>query len=386
MFVAACACAAGAAAQDTGVSGAPDDRPKAADVPVSGGAVDSGFLVRTFSWVQSKLDGRSTSSEGLYPEFGGMIPGAGVSAGAGYRHGIAGTGAIVDASAAISWRRYTAMQTQIAWPRFLNDRLTLGGDLQYQDFKQIHFFGVGNDSLKSEQTNFRLRTLDVMGFATVRATSTLSITGRTGVLRHVGIDPIRQPGLLHADVAVDMDTRDVPGYPARGGRYRIAAAMYHDQELARYSFRRIEADAAQYLPLGRTVLAVRGRIDLSQTAAGQEVPFYLLPALGGTNSLRGFLDYRFRDRDLLLAGAEYRWPIFRALDAAVFYDAGAVAPRAGALTNRLHGDYGAGVRLHSSAHMLARLDVARSREGTRTLLSLSVPFSAASRSVAPYVP
>ena len=48
---------------------------------------------------------------------------------------------------------------------------------------------------------------------------------------------------------------------------------------------------------------------LTETAAGQEVPFYLLPTLGGSTTLRGFLDDRFRDRDLLLFNAEYRFPI-----------------------------------------------------------------------------
>lgn len=385
MFVAVCACAASAGAQNTGVPSAPDDRPKTAEADDNGG-VNQGVLARTFSWAQNRIDGRSTSREGFYPRFGGMIPGAGPSAGVGYRHGLAGAGAIVDASAAISWRRYTMMQSQIAWPRLLNDRLSLGGTLQYGDFAQIDFFGIGNDSLKTERTDFRLRTLDALGFATVRANSALSVTGRAGLLRHIGVDPMQQPSLLHADAAVEMDTRDVPGYPARGGRYRISTAMFHDQTLSRYSFGRVEGDVAQYVPLGRSVLTVRGRIDLSQTSAGQEVPFYLLPALGGSNSLRGFLDYRFRDRDLLLMGAEYRWPIVRALDAAVFYDAGAVAPQASALANRLHTDYGIGVRLHSTTHLLARLDVARSREGMRTLLSFSAPMKLATRDIAPYVP
>ena len=385
MFAATYSCAAAAGAQETGVSGGPDDRPKATEADVST-AAKPGVLARTFSWAQTKIDRRATSTEGFYPQFGGMIPGAGMSAGGGYRHRLANTGAVVDASAAISWRGYRTMQSQIAWPRLLNDRLAFGAKLQYQDFTHINFFGVGNDSLKTQRTDYRLRTVDTLGFATIRASSRVSVTGRTGLLRHVGVDPGQQPSLLHADVAVDLDTRDVPGYPARGGRYRIATAMYHDQNLSRYSFRRVEGDAAQYIPLGRSVFAVRGRIDLSQTGAGQEVPFYLLPSIGGSNSLRGFLDYRFRDRDLLLVGAEYRWPIFRAVDAALFYDAGAVAPRASALTHRLHSDYGVGVRVHSSTHLLARVDVARSREGTRVFLSLSAPLSPASRVVVPFVP
>jgi outer membrane protein assembly factor BamA len=179
---------------------------------------------------------------------------------------------------------------------------------------------------------------------------------------------------------------DRPGYPSSGGRYRASIAMFHDRDLARYSFRRFEADAAQYVPLGRSVLAFRGRIDVSQTAPGQDVPFYLLPSLGGANSLRGYLDYRFRDRDMLLMNAEYRWPLLRRVDAAVFYDAGSVASASNLLSRKIYTDYGAGLRLHSATRMLVRLDVARGAEGARALVSFSTPLALPNRAVAPYVP
>jgi outer membrane protein assembly factor BamA len=197
----------------------------------------------------------------------------------------------------------------------------------------------------------------------------------------------QQPNYLHADVAMDVDTRDVPGYPASGGRYRLSMAMFHDQDFSRYSFRRVEAEAAQYVPLGRTVLALRGRLDLSHSGAGQAVPFYMLPSLGGSNSLRGYLDYRFRDHDAMLLGAEYRWPIHRTVDAALFYDTGAVAPATSALLGHTHSDYGVGIRVHSARHLLTGLDVARGSDGIRAVVSFAAPLGLrSSRTVAPYVP
>lgn len=406
LLVAACAFSATAAAQNTGGPGAPPEEPQAQEVG-AGAAAGPGRLARVFSWAEIKMDGPSTPHDGFYPALGGMIPGAGFSAGPGYRHRLFGDAAVVDASAALSWHRYQMMQSQLTWPRLLDDRLAVGGQVRYQDFTQINFFGIGSGSLKSNQTDYRLKDLDALGFATVRANAWLSITGRTGLLRRVGIERgtstqyrsagdrfdeasapglTEQPNYLHADVAMDVDTRDVPRYPSRGGRYRVSMAMFHDQDFARYSFRRIEADAAQWVPIGRSVVALRGRMDLSQTGDGQDVPFYLLPSLGGSSSLRGYLDYRFRDRDLLLLGAEYRWPILRQVDAALFYDAGTVAPAASALTRHLHTDYGAGIRVHSATRMLVRLDVARGREGTRALLSFSAPLALPNRTVAPYVP
>jgi outer membrane protein assembly factor BamA len=128
-------------------------------------------------------------------------------------------------------------------------------------------------------------------------------------------------------------------------------------------------------------------VALSQTGAGNQVPFYLLPALGGQNTLRAYANYRFRDRNVVLVGAEYRWPVFRLLDAALFADAGRVAPTArDLLRERLHRDYGFGLRFHSTTRSIARIDVAKGTEGTRVSLSLNVPFGSFSSHVIPYVP
>ncbi len=405
-LLAACLCAPSAIAQDTGADASARERAAKTDEAQDADAPRAGRLARTIAWAEAKMEGSGTR-DGFYPELGGLITGAGTSIGPGYRHHVFGDRAIVNASAAMSWRRYSMMQSQLVWPRLLDDRLSVGAQVKYQDFTQVNFFGVGAGSLKSQQTDYRLRDLDASGFASMRANRWLLVSGRAGVLQSVEIERgmsalypsttdrfnevsapslTREPRYVHADVALDADTRDVPGYPSRGGRYRISAATYHDQDFSRYSFRRIGADAAQYFPIGASVFAVRGRLDLSQTASGQEIPFYLLPTLGGSNSLRGYLDYRFRDRDLLLLNAEYRIPVARLLDLAAFYDAGTVAPTVGGLGHRLSTDFGAGLRLHSKAHMLARLDVARSREGMRVLLSFTAPLALPNRTVAPYVP
>src|SRR5439155_26697967 len=99
----------------------------------------------------------------------------------------------------------------------------------------------------------------------------------------------------------------------------------------------------------------------------------MMPALGSQASLRGYADYRFRHRNALLLSGEYRFPMVKLVDAALFYDAGATAPTiGGALSMRArHSDYGVGLRVHSPSRLLARLDVARGTEGTRILASFT---------------
>jgi outer membrane protein assembly factor BamA len=375
-----------------------------ADVPA---VAHPGVVARAVEWAGAKLDGPSAPHDGFYPETGGMIPGAGLSVGPGYRRHLFGDRMIVDASAAVSWRRYSMMQSQLTWPRLAHDRVSLGAQVKFQDFTEINYFGIGRDSALGDQTDYRLRNLDVLGNAAVRARPWLTVTARAGMLRRVDISPGRstlhpsttdifddrsapglvdQPNYVHADVGADVDTRDNPGYPAHGGRYRLSLATFQDRDFARYSFRRVEADAAHYVPLGRTVFALRGRLDVSTAAANQQIPFFMLPTLGGSSSLRGYADYRFRDRDLVQLTAEYRWPLLRALDAAVFYDAGTVAPSIAELRGRPATNYGIGVRAHSATHLIARVDVARGSEGMRALLTFTAPLALSNRTIVPFVP
>jgi hypothetical protein len=56
----------------------------------------------------------------------------------------------------------------------------------------------------------------------------------------------------------------------------------------------------------RLVLALRGWLVASDTGDGRVVPFYLQPGLGGHNTLRGYPDYRFHDRNMLVLTVESR--------------------------------------------------------------------------------
>ena len=65
----------------------------------------------------------------------------------------------------------------------------------------------------------------------------------------------------------------------------------------------------------------------------------------------------------------------RFFESAVFYDAGKVAARTSDLDlNHLKTDYGFGVRFHAPMATVLRVDVARSREGTRLVFAASPVF------------
>jgi hypothetical protein len=115
-------------------------------------------------------------------------------------------------------------------------------------------------------------------------------------------------------------------------------------------------------------------MQLANAATDQTIPYFMLPALGGGSSLRGFGSWRFRDRNSLLLQAEWRVLANRFLDMALLYDAGRVSDRRNDLTNSLKSDYGVGFRFHSSMATPLRIELVRCNEGFNLVFSSKGSF------------
>ncbi len=156
----------------------------------------------------------------------------------------------------------------------------------------------------------------------------------------------------------------------------LLRATIHDfrqQNTGPYSFRRLDGVAEQYLPIlsGNWVFYFGVRASTTQTDAGQSVPYFLMPDLGG-HYLRGYGTYRFVDKHSITVTAEYRWYAQEYLDAAIFYDAGKAVPERSQIDfTALNQSYGAGIRLHGPRTTMLRIEVARSHEGTRLIFAFS---------------
>ena len=390
---------------------APDSADAAAQP--SGPVSKPGLFRRGLNLIDSETE-QGRSKDGFYPELENMITGAGwISAGPGYRRHFLNNHALVDGSAAISWRAYKMARARFELSDLARNHLTVGSQVRWQDLTQVNYFGVGADSLESQRSEYRLKSTNVVGYANVRANQWLTIGGNGGWLRQPTLsssvgpfdrdfpdtlllfsgDPgVGQPvSFAHGGVSLTADTRDHPDHPLSGGFYRAAAAMYSDRDLGQFSFRRYEAEGLQVVPVvgAKWTLAMHGWLVASDTSSGNSVPFYMLPTLGGHSTLRGYSDYRFHDRDLLVANIESRWALSRNIDAAAFFDAGNVAVRVGDL-NLDKTSYGAGVRLHSRTSTLGRLDVGHSREGWKVVFRLTDPFrlkrTTQQTAVVPFVP
>jgi outer membrane protein assembly factor BamA len=355
--------------------------------------------------------------DGFYVETGNLVSGEGwISAGPGYRRSLLDGRARLDMSAAVSWNYYTMAQVAFELPHLAHDRLSLGVQTRYQDALALDYFGLGNRSLKSDQTAYRFRNFDLLATGRVQANRWLALEGRAGwipspdLLTANGrvsvpntVDRFTeasapgittQPAYVHADVSILADTRDHPGHPTDGGLYRAAASVYADRDGGAYSFRRYEIEGTQFVRLGtpKWILGLHAWGVFSDTSGGATVPFYLMPAIGGKNTLRGFYSYRFHDNDMALANIESRWALLTHMDLAVFGDVGTVAHTAS--TFDIHDtrhSFGAGVRVHNATSTLVRIDAGHSADGWRLFFVMSEPFKRATpnsgrMSVVPFVP
>ena len=359
-------------------------------------------LVKGLEFVDRKLD---TDDEvdmkpGFYPELGNMVTGAGwISAGVGYRHLLFDESAMVEVSTGVSWRAYKMARARFELTKLAHGRLAVGTEVRWQDLTQVTYFGAGPDSLASDRSEYRMSSVNTLGYVTVRPLESVAVDARFGWLSGPQLgppagaflrgnpateevfprDPVfqldEQPSYLYNETAVTADTRDQPGYPTRGGFYRAAWTRYSDRDAGRFSFQRYEGEAAHFLPLAERhlVVALHAWVVGTTASEGQQVPFYLMPSLGGANTLRGFSDYRFHDRHLAVVNAEARLAISEHFDGVAFVDAGNVASRFGDL-NLDRTSYGLGVRVHGQDATHARLDVARSVEGWRLVFRLNDPF------------
>jgi outer membrane protein assembly factor BamA len=325
--------------------------------------------------------------EGFHPKLGTLTTGSGFAYGLGFRDRdlFSNTGAL-EIWAAGSVKRYWATEARLRFPRLAENRVYLETWASHRDYPEENFFGLGPDSNRDDRSDYAIRTNHFGGRAGVRPLSHLLVGGGIEYLEpRLGegqndrfpdvsdsFSPSEAPGLdtradfLRSEAFIEVDYRE-PRHPKKGGWYRIDFSHYDDRTAGQFTFNRLDADLRQFIGFlaGRRVIAARLFVSTSDTDAGQTMPFYLMPTLGGNDTLRGFREYRFRGPHAILAQGEYRWEIWSGFDAALFYDAGKVANRREDLDfEDLESDYGIGFRFNTNNGIILRVDAAfGSRDG-----------------------
>lgn len=326
---------------------------------------------------------------GFHLGYGGLHTGSGLALGTDWRQERL-AGGLVDLRATVrgSLKKYEKLEFQIGMPRLRNEHVFLDFNVAYRNYPQERFFGLGPKSRQQDRTNFRLEDTTYLGTMGVKWKRVFRVGVKGGMIaantgpgtdtRYASTEKVFtprntpaldvQPNHYQVGTFAQMDWRDEPGNPRSGGNYLVQWNLFGDRNKSLYTFRRYEVEAQQYLPFfnRRRVIAFRAKTSLTDTSPGQSVPFYMMPTLGGSEDLRGFREYRFRDKNLMVYNLEYRWEVFSGLDMALFGDAGKVfTSRSDFSLDHLEGSYGMGFRFNQAKSVFLRVDLGRSREGMR---------------------
>lgn len=327
-------------------------------------------------------------ARGVFVTFGDIKRGSGPSIGPAYGKTF-DNGVVFETKAVLSLKRAKVAQVSIHSPKLLGERLRFKGRARWQDVPKVSFHGVSPGAPGRGATYAETMTEVSVG-AIMQPAPLLRLDAGVGVERFetgIGANPGPEeaalftgapgvgadPRYVHSHASAALDSRDSDGYTRRGTLLRGTFHDYREQTSGPYSFQRVDGVAEQYIPVlrGNWVIYLGVRGSTTTSGAGDTVPYFLMPDLGG-HDLRGYDNYRFRNRHSLMFTAEYRWYAQEFLDGAIFYDAGkAVSRRADLDFSGLKGSYGAGIRLHGPRTTMLRLEVARSREGTRLILAFS---------------
>jgi hypothetical protein len=322
-------------------------------------------------------------TEHLAVVFGGIKQASGVALGPAISQQFR-SGAYAQLKAEYSVNNFFLIQARYDSQPFWKKRALVISRLRWEDAMELPLYRLGQDS-PNLHLDHAERKREASSRITVNLAPRIRVGGGVGVESYVTsggrvdldsdeslpVVPIL-PGLLtnpwyaHAFVSAAFDTRDAQDYSRTGRLFEARFHDYRDWHDGQQSFERAEGVVQQLVPTygGRGILDLSALTWISLSSGERDVPFFLMPTLGGGDYLRGYPTYRFRDRDALLLRAEYRWAVHRLVDIAGLYEAGTVAPVVKQLTfDRMAQSIAAGVRVHSKTANMFRTDLAYGRDG-----------------------
>jgi hypothetical protein len=331
------------------------------------------------------------------PYFESAYQGGGLPLGVGYKRYVSPFNTL-DVRGSYTLGGYTRAEAEFVAPHLFHRRgelSLLGG---WRDATDVGFYGIGQGTQEADRANYAFR--QPYASATLRLMPTREHWTFAGGLEWTQWDqrtadasgsvppveslftPQTLPGLgadvtyVHSRASASFDWRPDAGYARRGGYYGVTAHDYVNTN-GHFGFDEIDYEAIQHVPILREtwVVTLHGLAQTTYDKGGDEIPFFMLPSLGGGSTLRGFSSWRFRDRDSLLLQAEWRIMANRFFETALFYDTGKVAARPSDLNLRdMPHDWGLGFRFHGPTATVLRIDVARGDEGTRVVFAAGHVF------------
>jgi hypothetical protein len=351
-----------------------------------------GKVEQWLDWAESTL----TTGSGPHPFFENAYAGGGFTLGAGYLKYISPYNTI-DVRGSITFSGYKRIETEFIAPELFGRPLQLSVLGGWRDATEVGFYGIGTNTSQENRVNYSFEQPYASALLSVRPGRSLLLlaggievsqwnSGPSDDNRHPSIEMVytpdtlpglgAQPVYVHTQGTIGIDSRLFADYARRGGFYGVTFHDYADTD-SEFGFKRIQYEAIQHIPVLREawVVSLRGRVETTSVKEDQQVPYFMLPALGSGSTLRAYSSWRFRDRNSLLLQAEWRVMVNRMLDLALFYDTGKVTAEASDLSlNGLRNNVGVGVRFHGPRTTPLRVEAAYGDEGLNIVFGASSAF------------
>src|SRR5262245_724111 len=350
-------------------------------------------------WAHRLLERKPDTDKESGIDFG--AGGAGVGSGFGprvtfFNKNFLGRGIDVEVSLLYTYKQYQVFQFNgsIPFPSRKSGRLSFDLGAAYISRAQDDFFGIGNNSPEDE-TEFRTVTRQTSAGFTSKWNERWT-SGFRAVYRNVGVtnptsgvstqdvvSAASVPGLFGATLGsagffVTRDTEKRENNSFKGGFDDFQISFNRSVSGGDFEYWRYRFSSRHLFWLtddGRKVLAARGLVETNVTPGDHLMPFFDMPFVGSDEGLRGFDNFRFRDKSALALTLEYRYRIWPRIDWGLFIDEGQVAPQLGDMAlNGFHTGYGVRLFVWPKPNLPISIDYGRSNETWRVYINFNTRF------------
>jgi outer membrane protein assembly factor BamA len=177
-----------------------------------------------------------------------------------------------------------------------------------------------------------------------------------------GWNPFSQ---LNIGMVASYDSRDNQFYPQKGIFAKSTFSTSGSGLGSTFSVTDFALDFRNYQPVFKNHVFGWQAL-FAGVFSKNEIPFQLLPSVGGRDYLRGYRQGMYRENVMLLLQTEYRMPIYKKLKGALFCSAGDVVNSNNYRIDKLKFAYGAGLRYRlNDARVHLRFDIAKNNYGEK---------------------
>lgn len=218
-----------------------------------------------------------------------------------------------------------------------------------------YFLGVGADLTYAKADKLALVDTDVL----IDTSTTLPNNLSTGLV-----------------VTSLYDSRDYRLNATQGWLFQIDAGLYKNNQYSTFSTYNLEL--AHYIDLSSTSLLANTPGLIAWQIQGQftqgDVPWNMLPDLGGSSAMRGYIKGRYRDNQMAMGQVEYRLPVFQRYGMVFWGAVGSVANKVSDLNDEWLTSYGTGFRFKLKDNINLRFDVGVGQNETNFYLNVNEVF------------